>query len=107
MAWVSVGMYLAYVPFGVALFERMMAGSRLAGTSVFAIQLADGIGYTGGVLGQLFRDIAFGQFDRLTFLLAFAAIVSVAGVVLMTFSGAVLIGRIADAGRADRSSLQS
>lgn len=97
MAWCSVGMYLAYVPFGVALFERMMAGSRLAGTSVFAIQLADGIGYTGGVLVQLVRDLAFGQFDRLDFILPFAAVVSVAGVLLMTISGFLTIGRVSDA----------
>jgi hypothetical protein len=96
MAWTSVGMYLAYVPFGVALFERMMAGSRLAGTSVFAIQLADGIGYTGGVLIQLVRDLAFAEFNRLTFLLWFSMIVSSGGAALMTVCGVVLVRRVRD-----------
>ena len=61
MIAVGLGMYLAYVPFGAVLFERMMAASRFSGTAVFAIQLADGIGYTGSVLVQLFRDFAFGH----------------------------------------------
>ena len=93
MAAVGLGMYLAYVPFGAVLFERMMAASRFNGTAVFAIMLADGIGYTGSVLFQLFRDIAFGQFNRLEFFVPYAIVVSAAGVLLMTASGAVVVRR--------------
>lgn len=96
MAILSVGMYLAYVPFGVGLFERLMAGSRLAGTSVFAIQLADGIGYTGSVLVQLYRDLFHGRMDRLAFILPFAEFVSLTGVCFMIVSGSLIIQRISD-----------
>jgi Family of unknown function (DUF5690) len=98
MAIVGLGMYLAYVPFGAVLFERMMAASRFTGTAVFAIQLADGIGYTGSVLFQLFRDLVFGRFDRLEFFVPYAIGVSFAGVLLMTVSG-VLVVRTAARGR--------
>jgi hypothetical protein len=98
MAAVGLGMYLAYVPFGAVLFERMMAASRFNGTAVFAIQLADGIGYTGSVLFQLFRDLAFGQFNRLEFFVPYAIAVSVAGELLMTASG-ILVVRTATRGR--------
>ncbi len=100
MAAVGLGMYLAYVPFGAVLFERMMAASRFNGTAVFAIQFADGIGYTGSVLFQLFRDLAFGQFNRLEFFTPYALVVSVAGVLLMTASG-VLVIRTAGRGAAN------
>jgi hypothetical protein len=95
MAAVGLGMYLAYVPFGAVLFERMMAVSRFNGTAAFAIQLADGIGYTGSVLVQLFRDLAFGQFNRLEFFTPYALVVSVVGVLLMTASGALVLNTAA------------
>jgi hypothetical protein len=103
MAWVGVGLYLAYVPYGAVLFERMMAASRFAGTSVFAIQLADGIGYTGSALIQLYRDLFHGHVDRLAFIIPYAYVVSLAGVVLMTASAALTLRRLraptASAGR--------
>jgi hypothetical protein len=94
MAWVGVGLYLAYAPYGAVLFERMMAASRFAGTSVFAIQLADGIGYTGSVLVQLYRDLVHGDVDRLAFIIPYAYVVSVAGVVLMTASAGLTLRRV-------------
>lgn len=51
-AWmiaVGLGVYLAYVPFGSVLFDRVIASTRTVGTAVFAIYLADSIGYTGSV----------------------------------------------------------
>jgi hypothetical protein len=93
MALVGLGMYLAYVPFGAVLFERMMAASRFNGTAVFAIQLADGIGYTASALLQVFRDLAFGRFQRLEFFVPYAIVVSIAGVVLMTASGLLVVRR--------------
>ncbi len=89
----AVGLYLAYVPYGAVLFERMMAASRFAGTAAFAIQLADGVGYTGSVIIQLLRDFAFGEFDRLWFVVRLGLFVSVAGVLLMTASGLLCVRR--------------
>lgn len=93
MALIGVGLYLAYVPFGAILFERMMAAGRFAGTAVFAIQLADAIGYTGSVLVQICRDLLFGDFDRLQFFVPFAYVVSGAGALLMTASAVVVLSR--------------
>jgi hypothetical protein len=93
MALTGVGLYLAFVPFGAILFERMMAASRFTGTAVFAIMLADAIGYTGSVVIQLCRDLLFGEFDRLAFFVPLAYVVSVTGVLLMTASAAITIGR--------------
>lgn len=89
----AVGLYLAYVPYGAVLFERMMAAPRFVGTAAFAIQLADGVGYTGSVIIQLFRDALFGNLDRLQFVVPLGLVVSVAGVLLMTASGILCVRR--------------
>lgn len=91
MACVGVGMNLAYVPYGAILFERLMSASRFAGTSVFAIQFADGIGYTGSVFIQLWRDIFHGHVDRLTFFIPFSIALSLGGATLMAASAIVAL----------------
>jgi len=78
--------YLAYVPYGALLFERMVAATRISATSVFAIQLADGIGYSGSVFMQLFRDYFYGGVSRLEFFVLLSYVVSAIGVVMMTLS---------------------
>ena len=70
MLWyglIGLGAYLAYVPFGCVLFDRLLAYTRFAGTAVFAIYLTDAIGYTGSVALQLFRDLIFSDTSRLEF----------------------------------------
>ena len=65
------GSYLAYVPYGSLLFDRMMASTKVLGTAVFAIYVADAIGYTGSVGIQLYKDLAQGDMSRLGFFKAF------------------------------------
>lgn len=67
MILIGLGSYLAYVPFGSMLFDRLMAASGTAGTAVFAIYIADAVGYTGSVLVQLYRDLAERNHTRLHF----------------------------------------
>ncbi len=71
MTLTGLGSYLAYVPFGSVLFERLIASTRAAGTAVFAIYLADAIGYTGSVGVQLYKDLAAGTVSRLGFFTGF------------------------------------
>jgi hypothetical protein len=93
MSLIGVGLYLAYVPFGAILFERLVAATRFAGTSVFAVQLADGVGYTGSVLLQIYRDVAHGGEPRLAFFLPLSYVVSVAGLALTAGSAAGIFRR--------------
>jgi hypothetical protein len=94
MVCLGIGLYLAYVPYGAVLFERMMAASRFLGTAVFAIQLADAIGYTGSVLLQILRDVVFGKFNYVVFTETFAYVVSIAGVTFMALSGVITVQRV-------------
>jgi LPXTG-motif cell wall-anchored protein len=88
MALVGLGAYLAYVPFGSMLFDRLIASTRAVGTAVFAIYLADAIGYTGSVGTMIFKDKVAGGMSRLDFLRTFTYFLSLLGAVLLA-GGAV------------------
>jgi hypothetical protein len=86
MTLVGLGSYLAYVPFGSILFDRLIASTRFAGTAVFAIYLADAIGYTGSVGVQLYKDFGRGELTRLGFFRGFTYFMSVLGAALLAGS---------------------
>jgi hypothetical protein len=94
LAAVGVGLYLAYVPLGTVLFERVVAAARFPGTSVFAVQLADGVGYTGSVLLQLYRDLAHSDMDRLAFFVPLSLAVSVGGALAAALGGLAVLRRL-------------
>ena len=85
-AWMSLsglGSYLAYVPFGALLFDRLMAVSKTGGTALFAIYLADSIAYLGAVAVQLEHDLFFPSVTRLDFLQMGSVVVAAAGLLLL------------------------
>jgi hypothetical protein len=89
--WITLigfGSYLAYVPFGSVLFDRLMASTRIAGTAVFAIYLADTLGYVGSITALLTKDYLAPQLSRLEFLSAFAYSLSFAGAVCLVVAAA-------------------
>jgi hypothetical protein len=98
--WITLigfGSYLAYVPFGSVLFDRLMASTRMVGTAVFAIYLADTLGYAGSITALLAKDYLAPQQSRLEFLSAFAYGLSIAGVACLVLS-AVYFSRAASRG---------
>lgn len=86
MILIGFGAYLAYVPFGAVLFERIMASTRAFGTAVFAIYLSDAVGYTGSVGVQLYKDIGQPELDYFEFLRRFTYSMSILGLVLFLLS---------------------
>jgi len=86
MTLTGLGSYLAYVPYGSVLFERLMASTRVMGTAVFAIYLADAIGYTGSVGVQLYKDLAASSASRFVFFTGFTWFMSLLGVVCLLAS---------------------
>jgi phosphonate degradation associated HDIG domain protein len=87
MILVGLGSYMAYVPHDSVVFDRIIASTRVAGTAVFAIYLADAIGYTGSIGLPLVQDLAFPRVDRLTFFRTFTYVVSLGGTGLLVASG--------------------
>ena len=86
MILIGLGAYLAYVPYGSVLFDRLIACTRVTGTAVFAIYLADALGYTGTVAIYFTKDLLFDGVSRLSFMIGFSYFMSILGVVLLTFS---------------------
>lgn len=82
----GLGCFLAYVPFGAILFERLIAYLRFSGTAVFAIYLADALGYTGAVGIQVYRDLGTPAVSYLSFLRWFSYALSVGGCLLILSS---------------------
>ena len=97
MVLVGLGAYLAYVPFSSVLFDRLIAATRVIGTAVFAIYVADAIGYTGSVGVQLYKDLVETDATRLDFFRRFTYGMSILGVVLMASSCVYFLGKAKDA----------
>src|SRR5438093_13116990 len=93
MTLTGLGSYLAYVPFGSVLFDRLIASTRVAGTAVFAIYVADAIGYTGSVGVQLFKDLAQSGLSRLGFFKGFTYFMSALGVTCLVSSAVCFLRR--------------
>ena len=87
----GLGSYLAYVPFGSVLFERIIAYTRAVGTAVFAIYVADAIGYLGSIGVQLYKDLAKTDISRLDFFRIFTYNVGALGLVLFVVSLLVVL----------------
>ncbi len=88
MICVGLGGYLAYVPFSSFLFDRIMAATRFAGTAVFAVNVADAVGYCGSVGMQLYKDVFAAETSRLTFFKTFSYWLSAAGCFLLLLAAA-------------------
>jgi hypothetical protein len=86
MTLTGLGSYLAYVPYGAVLFDRLIASTRVVATAVFAIYVADAIGYTGSVGVQLYRDLAASDLSRLGFFKGFTYFMSLLGLVCLVGS---------------------
>lgn len=56
MTLVGVGLYLAYVPYGCVLFDRLIASQRIVATSVFLIYVTDAFGYLGSLALLIVRE---------------------------------------------------
>lgn len=79
MLCLGLGAYLAYVPFSSFLFDRIMAATRFAGTAVFAVNLADAVGYCGSVGVLLLQNEWTRDGGRLAFFEAWSYLLSLTG----------------------------
>jgi hypothetical protein len=86
------GAYLTYVPFGSVLFDRIIAATRFSGTAVFAIYVADALGYSGSVGVMLYRDVFQGELSRLTFFRDFSLWLAFGGLPLLLAAAVYFLG---------------
>jgi hypothetical protein len=93
MVLCGLGSYLAYVPYGSVLFDRLIASTRAVGTAVFAIYVADSVGYGGAITVLLSKDLVAADISRLDFFRYLTYFMSALGVTLLTASCAYFILR--------------
>jgi hypothetical protein len=96
MTWMilaGLGSYLAYVPYGSVLFDRLIASTRATGTAVFAIYVADAIGYAGAITVLLTKDLIATDVSRLDFFRGLTYFMSILGILLLVGACATLLTR--------------
>lgn len=86
MVLVGLGAYLAYVPLGAIVFDRLIACTGTVGTAVFAIYLADAVGYTGTISVMLYSELAHADLSALEFFRGLTYFMSALGTVLLIAS---------------------
>jgi len=82
----GLGSYLAYVPYGTVLFDRLIASTRVVGTAVFAIYVADAVGYGGAITVLISKDLIAGDISRLDFFRHLTYFMSILGAVSLIAS---------------------
>ena len=86
MIAVGLGMYLAYVPYGCVLFDRLIAAVGAVGTAGFLIYVTDAFGYLGSVSLMLYKDLGQAELSWLDFFVNFSYITSITCTVLYLIS---------------------
>ncbi len=77
MIAVGFGLYVAYVPYGCVLFDRMLAALGVVGTAGFMIYMTDAFGYLGSICVNLYKYFGAGGLSWLDFFIKFSYFTSV------------------------------
>ncbi len=81
MSCVGGGLYLAYVPYGCVLFDRIIAATQVVATSVFMIYVTDAMGYLGSVGILLYKNFFAGDRSWLEFYQDAAVATAITGII--------------------------
>jgi hypothetical protein len=87
MILIGVGLYLAYVPYGCVLFDRLIAATGVVATAVFMIYVTDAFGYVGSIGVLLFKNFGHRDVGWIDFLVGFSWVTSVVGGIGFLISG--------------------
>jgi hypothetical protein len=78
MIAIGVGLYLAYVPYGSMLFDRLIAYTGTAGTAVFMIYVTDAFGYAGSIGVMVYKNFGEADLSWLAFFRGFSYTTAIA-----------------------------
>lgn len=91
MILLGTGLYLAYVPYGCVLFDRLIAYTHVVATSVFMIYVTDAFGYLGSIVVLLTKNFVDVELSWLDFFRQFSYLTS--AVCCACFLGSILYFR--------------
>jgi hypothetical protein len=79
----GTGLFLAYIPFQVAMFERMIALFRIKANAGFFVYICDAIGYLGSVILLLYKEFFMKETSWSTVLMRFSYLQTILSVIIM------------------------
>ena len=80
MILVGMGLYMAYVPYGCILFDRLIATVGFVGTAGFMIYVTDAFGYLGSVALMLYKDLFKHSLNWVEFFVGVSYVTSIVSV---------------------------
>ena len=82
----GTGLFLAYIPFQVAMFERMIALFRIKANAGFFVYICDAIGYLGSVILLLYKEFFMKNLSWSNVLMRFSYMQTIVSVVIMVLA---------------------
>ena len=79
----GTGLFLAYIPFQVAMFERMIALFRIKANAGFFVYICDAIGYLGSVILLLYKEFFMKNLSWSNVLMRFSYMQTIVSVAIM------------------------
>lgn len=86
MTITGLGAYIAYIPLGSILFDRIIGALSFKGNAGFLIYIADAIGYLGSVLILLYKEFFYKDLSILNFFINFSYITFFVGLSGLTYA---------------------
>lgn len=83
MMFIGMGLFLAYMPMQIALFERMIAYFRIKANAGFFVYMCDSIGYLGSVVLMLYKEFFMKDLNWSMVMIRFTYLQSVLAAVLL------------------------
>jgi MFS family permease len=86
MLLVGMGMFLAYTPIQVALFDRMIALFKIKANAGFFVYICDSVGYLGSVGLLLYKELFMKNLSWAKVLMQFSYLLTVVCILLLFFA---------------------
>jgi hypothetical protein len=79
----GTGLFLSYIPFQIAMFERMIALFRIKANAGFFVYICDAIGYLGSVILLLYKEFFMNKMSWSNVLMDFSYLQTIISVLIM------------------------
>ncbi|MBX3239201.1 MAG: hypothetical protein KIT80_10495 [Chitinophagaceae bacterium] len=83
MMLIGTGLFLAYMPLQIALFERMIAYFRIKANAGFFVYMCDSIGYLGSVVLMLYKEFFMKELNWSLVLIKFTYLQTIVAALLL------------------------
>lgn len=79
----GLGLYMAYVPFQIVVYERFVALFKIDGNAGYFMYLSDSVGYLGSILVLVYKEFLVSKTNWLAFFQSLSYGIMIAGFILL------------------------